>query len=190
MNKTLKLTLAVVPFLLSVACTDPNKLPAETALKAAEAAAATLTTDVMQFAPVQVKEFHDELALAKAAVAKQDWKSARATAEALPAKAAQIVAAATAKKEELKKAVDAGIAQAGQMVAAVQARIEELSKAKKLPAGVTKDAIAKAKEGVAELEAAGAKLKEQAATDAAGAAAAAKELAAKAAELADLVKVP
>src|SRR5512133_2463197 len=190
MNKTLKLTLAVVPFLLSVACTDPNKLPAETALKAAETAAATLTTDVARFVPEQVKAFQDELALAKAAVAKQDWKSARATAEGLPAKAAQVVAAAAAKKEELQKAVEAGIAQVGQTLTAVQARVEELSKAKKLPADVTKDTLAKAKEGVAELEAATAKVKEQAATDAAAAATAAKDLAAKATELANMVKVP
>ncbi len=190
MNRSLKLTLAVVPFLLSVACTNPDKLPAETALKAAEGAAATLTAEVTKFAPEQVKAFQDELAAAKAAVAKQDWKGARATAEALPGKAAGIIAAAKARKEELAKAAEEGAAQLGEKITALQARLAELAKAKKLPAGVTKDVVAKAQAGVAELEAAAAKVKEQAATDAAAATAAAKDLLAKATELANELKIP
>jgi hypothetical protein len=190
MNRSLKLALAVVPFLLSVACTNPDKLPAETALKAAEAAAATFTDEVKKFVPDQVKAFEDELAAAKAAVAKQDWKGARAAAEALPGKAAGIVAAAKARKDELTKAAEEGVAQLGEKITALQARVAELAKAKKLPAGVTKDVVEKAKTGVAELEAAAVKVKEQAATDAAAAAAAAKDLLAKATELANELKIP
>ncbi|MGB8931119.1 MAG: hypothetical protein WCC48_07715 [Anaeromyxobacteraceae bacterium] len=190
MTKTLKLTLAVVPLLLAVACTDPNKLPAETAIKAAEAATATFTAEVTKFAPEQVKAFQDELAAAKAAVAKQDWKGARATAETLPAKAAQVVAAATAQKEALQKAVEAGVAKIGETLTAVQARVDELSKAKKLPAGITKDAVEKAKESAAELGAAAAKLKDEAGADVGAAAAKAAELAAKATELANSIQVP
>src|SRR5512145_2773853 len=108
MNKTLKIGLAVVPFLLSVACTDPNKVPAETAIKAAEAAAATLTAEVAKHAPEQVKAVNDGIAAAKAAAAKQDFKGARAAAEALPTKAAEAVAAAQKKVAELKKAFEDG----------------------------------------------------------------------------------
>lgn len=182
MNKTLKIALGVVPFLLSVACTDPNKIPAETAIKAAEAAAATLTEQVNKLAPEQVKAFNDGLAAAKAAVAKQDFKAARAAAEGLPAKATAAVAAAQAKLAAMKKAFDDAVAQAGEKVTALQAKVEELAKAKKLPKGVAKDAVAKAKETLAEVEASVAKAKEQAATDAGAAADAVKAAAAKAEE--------
>jgi hypothetical protein len=113
MNQTIKIALAVVPFLLAVGCTDPNKLPAEAAIKAAETAAATLTGEVAKLAPEQVKAVQDGLAAAKAAVAKQDFKAARAAAEALPAKAAEAVAVAQKKLAELKKAFEDGAAQLG-----------------------------------------------------------------------------
>jgi hypothetical protein len=189
MNKTLKIAIGVVPFLLSVACTDPNKLPAETAITAAEAAAATLTAEVNKLAPEQVKAFQDGLAAAKAAVAKKDWKAARAAAEPLPAAATAAVAAAKAKGEELKKGfADAGTALADR-VAAIKGKVEELAKAKKLPAGVTKDAVAKAKEALAALEPEIEKAKSEAAADLAVATVALKELAGKAAEIAASLKM-
>jgi hypothetical protein len=184
MNKTLKLALATVPFLLSVACTDPNKLPAEGAIKAAEAAANALTAEVAKYAPEQVKAFKDQLAAAKAAVEKQDWKTARATAEALAPKAVEIVAAANAKKAEATKAATAAVAKLAEEVAAIQARLADLAKAKKLPKGITKETVAKAKEAVAELEAGAAKVKEEVMKDLDAAGAKAKELGAKAAEVA------
>src|SRR5512138_21768 len=184
MTRTLKHVLAVVPFLLSVACTNPDKLPAEAALKAAEGAAATLNAEVEKFAPEQVKAFQDGLAAAKAAVAKQDFKAARAAAEPLPAKAQEAVAAATAKMAELKRAAEEAVAQLGEKVAALQARLAELAKAKKLPAGVAKDAVAKAKDEVAALEAGLATAKEQARTDAAAAVVTVKDLSAKVTETA------
>jgi hypothetical protein len=189
MNKTIKFGLAVVPFLLAVGCTDPNKLPAETAIKAAETAAATLTAEIEKAAPEQVKAFKDGLAAAKAAVAKQDFKGARAAAEALPGKAAEAVAAAQKKMAEVKKAFEDGAAQLGEKVGALKAKAEELAKAKKLPKGVTKDAVKKAQETVAELEAGVAKAKEEAGKDAAAAAETVKGLLAKADEaLASLSK--
>lgn len=187
MNKTLKIAIGVVPFLLSVACTDPNKLPAEAAIKAAEVAAATLTAEVEKLAPEQVKAFQDGLAAAKAAVAKQDWKGARAAAEPLPAAAQAAIAAAKAKAEELKKAFEAAGTAVADKVAAIKAKVEELAKAKKLPAGITKDAVKKAQEAVAALEPEIEKAKS--AADVAAATAALKELAGKAAEIATSLKI-
>ncbi|HSN14569.1 MAG TPA: hypothetical protein VLT61_08045 [Anaeromyxobacteraceae bacterium] len=190
MTRTLKHALAVIPFLLSVACTNPDKLPAETAIKAAEAAAAAVTAEVEKLAPDQAKAFQEGLASAKAAVAKQDFKAARAAAEPLVAKAQEAVAAARAKAEELKKAATEGVTKVGEKITALQTHLAELGKAKKLPEGVTKEAVAKAKESVTELEAGLGKAREQAATDAAGAATALKDLAAKATETAASLKMP
>lgn len=189
MNKILKIALAVVPFLLSVGCTDPNQLPAEAAVKAAEAAAATLTAEVATHAPEQVKAFQEGLKAAKDAVAKKDWKGARAAAEPLASLAQDAVAAAKARVEALQKALQDASVELAAKVTALQAKVDELSKAKKLPAGVTKDAVAKAKVTIAELDAGAVKAKEQAGTDVAAAAETVRGLLAKAAESAASLKM-
>jgi len=200
MTKTSKLLLAVVPFLLSVACTDANKAPAEAAVKAAEAAAMTLNEQVAKFAPDEVKAFRDGLDAARAALAKKDYKAARAAAEGLPAKASQAFAAAQAKQEAAAKAAAAAAAAAkkafdeegavlSKKLEGLKKHVSVLAKAKKLPKGITKAAVSKAKEAVASLESGFEKAKAQVATDAAAAAAEAKELAQKAAELAKSLKM-
>lgn len=189
MNQTLKIALAAVPLLLTVACTNPDKLPAETAIKAAEAAAATITAEVAKYAPEQVKAFRDGLEAAKAAAAKQDWKGARAAAEGLATRAAEAVAVARVKLEGAKKELEDASAQLGAKIAALQARIAELSKGKKLPAGVTKEALAAAKTGIAELEAAARKAREEAGEDLTFAKVALTELLGKASQLAASLKM-
>ena len=164
MNKTLKTTLAVIPFLLTVACTDPAKAPAQAAIQAGEGAVTALTDEVAKFAPDQVKAVKDTLASAKAAAAKDDWKSALAMAKSLKVDAEQAVVAANAKKEELAKAAAAKAAEAKAAweqaqkelpgkIDALKKKIAGLAKAKKLPAGVTKADVAKAKDGVTAIEA-------------------------------------
>jgi colicin import membrane protein len=200
MTKTSKLTLAVLPLFLTLACGDANKAPAESAVSAAEKAAAALTEEINKFAPDQVKAVREALSNAKVAIAKQDFKGARALAEPLPAKVAAAVAAATVAKEaaakeaaaaaaEAKKAFDAGAAALGKKLDAMKTQVAKLAKAKKLPKGVTKDAVKKGKEMVAALEADFAKAKAQAVADGTAALAIAKEIEAKAAELAKSLKL-
>jgi hypothetical protein len=195
MNKTIRFALAVVPLLLSVACTDANKAPAEAAVKAGDAAAQTLTDEVAKLAPDQTKAVRDGLAAAKDAIAKQDYKRALADAKDLPAMASKAVADAQAKKDELAKVAAQKAAELKQAwedaqtklpvaIADLKKQVAAYAKAKKLPKGITKDAVAQATQAVAELEAGLAKATEQAKTDVAAAGAAAKELTAKAAELA------
>jgi uncharacterized phage infection (PIP) family protein YhgE len=195
MNKTLKTALAVVPFLLTVACTDPAKAPAEAAIQAGEAAAAKLGDEVNKFAPEQVKAVKDALAKAKASAAAEKWGEALAAAKDLPDLAGKALAAAQAKKAELEKAAAekaAAIKQAyEQAQAQLPAKIEELkkqvaalAKSKKLPKGVTKETVAQAKTAVADLEAGAGKLADQAKTDMAAAAEGAKALLTKATETA------
>jgi predicted nucleic acid-binding Zn-ribbon protein len=193
MNKTLKTLLAVVPFLLTAACTDPAKAPAQAAIQAGEAAVATLTDEVAKYAPDQVKAVKDALAKAKASAAAEKWNDALGAAKELPAAASKAVADAQAKKAELEKAAAEKAAQLKQAYEEAQAqlpgKIEELkkqvaalSKSKKLPKGVTKDAVAQAKAAVADLDAGAGKLADQAKTDMAAAAEGAKALLTKATE--------
>ena len=195
MTKTLKSALAAIPFLLAVACGDSARRPAEAALKAAQAAAQTLTDEVASLAPEQTKAVRKGLDEAEGCIAKQDYEGALAAAKDLPAMAAKAVADAKAKKDELAKAAAQKATELQQAWADAQAKlpaklaelkqqIAALSSAKKLPAGVTKDAVAKGKETVAQLEVALAKATEQAKTDAAAAGAGAKDLMAKAADVA------
>lgn len=195
-----KLSLAALPLLFTMACTDANKAPAEAAVAAADKAGTAITEQVAKFAPEQAKAFRDELAAAKAALAKQDYKTARATAEALPAKVTQAVAAAAAKQDELakeaakaaeeaKKAYQEGAAALSKQLEGLKKHVATLSKAKKLPQGVTKAAVAKAKDALTAIESGVEKAKAQATSDAVAAAAAVKELGQKAAELADSLKL-
>ena len=195
MYKTLKTALAVVPFLLTVACTDPAKAPAQAAIQAGDAAAATLTDEVAKYAPDQVKAVKDALAKAKASAAAEKWTEALGAAKELPSAAAKAIADAGAKKAELERVAAEKLAAAKQAFEEAQAqlpaRIEELkkqvtalAKAKKLPKGVTKDAVAQAKTAVADLEAGAGKLADQAKTNVAAAAEGAKALLNKATETA------
>jgi hypothetical protein len=195
MNKLMKTALAVVPFLLTVACTDPAKAPAQAAIQAGEAAVAQLGDEVNKFAPDQVKAVKDALAKAKASAAAEKWGEALAAAKDLPDAAAKAVAAAKAKKDELEKAAAAQAAALKQAFEEAQAQlpakidalkkqVAALAKSKKLPKGVTKETVAQAKTAVADLEAGAGKLADQAKTDMAAAADGAKALLTKATETA------
>jgi hypothetical protein len=158
------LKLAAVPLLslaLLAGCTDANKIPAEAAMKAAESALASLGAEAAQYAPEGVAAVQKSFASAKELVAKQDYKGALEAASAIPAKAKEVLAAATAKKDELMKAWTEATGKLPDMVAAIKSRLGILQQAKKLPAGLDKAALAKAQEGVAAVESGLAKATEQ-----------------------------
>ena len=186
MNK-IKTLLAVVPFLLATACTDPAKAPAQAAIQAGEGAIATLTDDVAKFAPELASGARDALASAKAAAVKEDWKSALALAKDIPDQAARALAVAKAKKEELEKAAAAKLAAAKaayeqaqaelpKKIEALKKQVAALAKAKKLPAGLTKADVAKGKDSVTALDAGFKTMSEQGKTDVVAASASAKQL--------------
>jgi hypothetical protein len=197
MTRKTTLALALTPLLfLLAACTDAAKAPAEAALKAGEAAVATISEEVSKLAPVQVQAARDALASAKAMAAKQDYKSALAAATEVTVKVKEAVAAAQAKKEEAARALaaakrafdDATAALPGQLTA-IQARLTALSKSKKLPKGITKATVSQAKKSYAALEDGLAKLKARAEEDVNGALAEAGDLQKKAADLAKQLQV-
>ncbi len=146
---------------LLVACTDAAKAPAEAAMKAAETAMGDLKGEVLKLAPAEVKAAQDAFAGAKALVAKEDYKGALAAAGEIPAKVKAALAAAAAKKDALVKAFNEAVASLPNMASAIKSRLDILSKAKKLPAGLDKAGLEKAKEGLAGLEAGIAKATDQ-----------------------------
>ena len=161
MLKTLRLAVAVVPFALTLACTDAAKAPAEAAMKAAEAAVAELAGDAAKFVPDQVKAVQDAYSQAKDAMGKQDYKGALAAARDIPEKAKAALAAAATKKDALTKAWSEVSGSLPNMVAAIKSRIDVLSQSKKLPKGLEKATLDRAKEGLAAIESEWSKVSEQ-----------------------------
>ncbi len=152
MLKNARLVLAVVPFILALACTDPNKVPAEAALKAAESAVATLGDVAAKYAPDQTQALQQSLADAKALLAKKDYKGALAAAQEIPAKAKDVLAAANAKKDELVKAWGELAGSLPRMLTALKSRLDILSQSKKLPKGMDKSTLDQAQQGVTAIE--------------------------------------
>jgi hypothetical protein len=153
---------ALVPFVLVIGCTDSNKAPAEAAVKAAEAALATLGPDASAYAPEGVAAVRKSYATAKELIGTKEYEGALKAASGIPGKVNEVIAAAAAKKAELAKAWGEASEKVAATVSAVKSRIAALGQAKKLPAGIDKAAIAKANEEVASIESGLAKLSEDA----------------------------
>lgn len=147
MRKLLVLGLMVLP-LLVVGC---SKGPAEAALKAADEAIAKVTPLAEKFVPDQFKALTDAAAAAKASFDKGDYAAALAAAKDLPAKADAVLAAATAKKDELT-GLWKGLADAlpGQ-VAGLTEKITAIGAMKKLPKGIDAKGLDAAKTELADI---------------------------------------
>jgi hypothetical protein len=166
------------------ACTDPSKIPAEAALKAADTAFEAVKTEAQKFVPAESEALAKQIAEAKAQYAAQKYKEALAAAGQAAEKAKALGAAVAAKKDELTKAFQTATAEVAPLLDTATAKLEELKKAKKLPKGLDKETLAKAETTLGEISA---DAKAAAAQFQAGAlqeaAAAAKALPAKAQEL-------
>jgi vacuolar-type H+-ATPase subunit E/Vma4 len=142
----------VLALALSVAgCGSAEKVPAETAIKAAESALEAVRADAAKFVPEQLRSAEDALRSAKASFEKGEYKVALATSQALAGQVKDIGAAASAKKAELTKAwaeVSEGLPR---MAEAIKSRVDILSQSKKLPAGLDKDKFESAKAGLEEV---------------------------------------
>jgi len=147
MRKLLVLGLMVLP-LLVVGC---SKGPAETALKAADEAVAKVAPLAEKFVPEQFKSLTDAAAAAKASFDKGEYAAALAAAKDLPAKADEILAAATAKKDELT-GVWNGLAEAlPAQVTGVTEKITAIAAMKRLPKGIDAAGLETAKTELANI---------------------------------------
>jgi predicted small lipoprotein YifL len=136
---------------LLAACGSADKGPAETALKAAEAAVNTAKAEVSKYLPDQASALDAGLAAAREKFNKGDFKGALSDAQAVTAKANELASAAAAKKAELSKAWEEVSTGMPKVMEAIKSRVDILSQSKKLPAGISKEKFAEAKAGLEEI---------------------------------------
>lgn len=140
----MKTWMKVAPLALAlgfaVAC-ETQKVPAETAMKAAESAWAAVSADAVKYVPEQAKGIEDAMKAAKDAMAKGDYAAVLKDAGTLPAKIADVQKAVVAKKAEWTTAWNAMDTTLPAMVTAIQTQVETLTKARRLPAGIDKAAV-------------------------------------------------
>lgn len=136
---------------LLAACGSADKGPAETALKAAEAAVNTAKAEVSKYLPDQASALDAGLAAAREKFNKGDFKTALSDAQAVTAKANELASAAAAKKAELSKAWEEVSTGMPKVMEAIKSRVDILSQSKKLPAGISKEKFAEAKAGLEEI---------------------------------------
>jgi hypothetical protein len=158
MKKHSVLLSAALAVVLLVAC-NTQKGPAEQAVASAQAALDAVRDDASKYAPEQLGGVEAKLSDIKGSFQKGDYAGVLAAAPGLTSAIAGLKDAANAKKGEAEQALakakdDWGPASAAvpKMVDELAKRVETLSKTKKLPHGVTKDAVAAAKSGLDSLK--------------------------------------
>lgn len=148
MKKLIALTLALGLGLVVTACGDGGKAAADTAVKAAETAFATVQVEALKYVPDQVTSVEAAIAAAKDLFAKGNYQQALTEAQALTAKITALGEAAKAKKAELTKSWEDMAAGLPGVVEAIKGRVDILSQARKLPAGMTQETFDGAKAGL------------------------------------------
>ena len=138
--RVLKLAAAVLVLGSFVAC-QTQKVPAETAYKAAETAWAAVSAEAVKYVPDQAKPISETLAKAKAALANGDYAAVIKDTTDLPAKISEVAKTVAAKKDEWTAAWKTLDSTLGSGLVAVQTKVDELAKAKKLPKGIEKTAV-------------------------------------------------
>src|SRR5262244_3389071 len=112
---------------LIAACGSADKGPAETALKAAEAAVNAAKAEVSKYMPDQASSLDAGLAAAREKFNKGDFKGALSDAQALASKANDMASAAAAKKAELTKTWEEMSTGMPKVVEAIKSRVDILS---------------------------------------------------------------
>ena len=147
--------LALLAGLALAACANLQE-PAKKVLADVEATVTATSADAEQYVPDQYAAVKQKLADMKAAFDKQDYKTVIEGGPALMTEAKGLADAAAAKKREVLEALNsqwtAVAAQVPQTLSAIEARLATIKKAHKLPKGVTKDAVAAANAGLADLK--------------------------------------
>jgi hypothetical protein len=131
MRKLLVLGLMILP-LLATGC---SKAPAEAALKAADEAIAKVQPEAEKYVPEQFKALADAAADAKAKFDQGDYAAVLTAAKDLPAKATEVMTAATAKKDELTKQWTDMQGTLPTMVQGLTEKVTALAAMKRLPKG-------------------------------------------------------
>lgn len=156
-NHSFRFLLAMLAGLVLAACANLQE-PAKKVLADVEATVTAASADAQKYVPEQYAAVSQKLTDMKAAFDKQDYKTVVEGGPALLTEAKGLADAAAAKKTEVLEALNtqwtALATQLPQAVTAIEARLATLKKSHKLPAGVTKDAVAGATSGLADIKSA------------------------------------
>jgi len=139
--------LAAAACALALAC-NSGKAPADAALKLAEEAVNGARTEAEKLVPDDFKSLSDDLAAARDAFAKGDYKGALAAATSIQQKANDVLARAKAKKDELTASWNSLADSVPKMVEAIKSRVDILSQSRKLPKGLDAAQFTSAKNGL------------------------------------------
>jgi hypothetical protein len=143
------LTLALL--LSVIACGDGGKAAADAAIAASQSAFDSAKVEAAKYAPDQVAEIDRALAAIKDVAAKGSYTQAIADAQGMASRIAALGEAAAAKKAALATQWTALSGGLPGVVDAIKSRVDMLSASRRLPAGLTADALAAAKTGLATL---------------------------------------
>lgn len=139
---------ALMALTVFAACGDGGKAAADTALQALQSSYDGVKADAAKYLPEQAKGIDEALTAVQDTFAKGEYMKALTDVQGLTSKVGELGAAVAAKKTELTTAFEGLSAGMPAVVQGLQAQVDTLSKSKKLPAGVTKDAIDAAKAAV------------------------------------------
>jgi len=154
-HHSFRLLLTLVAGLVLAACANLQE-PAQKAIAEIESVVNAASADAQKYVPEQYAAVSQKLADVKASFAKQDYKAVMAAGPGLLADAKALADAAAAKKKEVMEALSAQwtqlATQVPEAVSAIEARLATFKKTHSLPKGVTKDAVAGATSGLADLK--------------------------------------
>ena len=148
MRKLFSIIPLVAVLAWSAAC-ETQKVPAETAFKAAETAWAAVSADALKYMAAEAKPIDETIAKAKAALANGKYEEVIKETTPLPARIADLQKAVAAKKSEWTAAWKTLESSLGSGLVAVQGKVDELLAAKKLPKGLDKAAVESGKTALA-----------------------------------------
>jgi hypothetical protein len=133
---------------LAGACGDGGRAAAEAAVKATEATLTTVRTDAVRYVPDQVKAVEGSMAAVRDAFAKGSYTQVLSDTKALSTKIAAVGAATAAKKAELTTTWHAMADGLPEVIQTIQGSVDALSQSRRLPKGLTREALDSAKEGL------------------------------------------
>lgn len=141
----------VAVMLVVAACGDGRKAVADAALAAIQSSYDAVKADAAKYVPDGTRRLEEALASARDTLAKGDYGKTIDKARDLAGQVGDLQAAIAARRAELAKAWDDLQAKVPAAVEGLQKQIEALAKAKKLPDGVTRDAVDAARAAVPSL---------------------------------------
>ncbi len=139
------ISVAAVVMLVAAACGDGGKAAADSAMEALQSSYDAVKADAEKYAPDQKRRMEEAFASARDTIVKGDYAKTLEQVKGLAGKVGDLRVAVAARKAELVKAWEESSAQIPATVERLQKRVDTLAKTKRLPDGVTKDAVDAAK---------------------------------------------